>query len=125
MLRTFGSAAAINFLLISAAHAESQYAQAGMVEWPLVVVIVLGVGSLLLTAIPDSMGPPAPRETNAELAKRYEEEAFIAHSLKRKLDAEKELTATMIEKARVDAVYSELKEITDHDRTVRGANRRS
>jgi hypothetical protein len=58
-------------------------------------------------------------------AERYEEEARRLRALKQRTDAETELTASLIDKARIDAAYRELNQITHHDREVRRLSRRS
>lgn len=72
--------------------------------------------------ISDLFCKPSP-PSNTELAQRYEEDAARLRAQKRKTDAHTELTASLIDKARVDAEYDELKQITDHDRKVRNIHR--
>jgi uncharacterized membrane protein YciS (DUF1049 family) len=58
-------------------------------------------------------------------AQRYEEEARRLRALKYKTDAATELTASLIEQARINAAYKELNQITNHDREVRRLSRRT
>ncbi len=58
-----------------------------------------------------------------QAAEYHQQEAARLQALKRQTDAETELTASLIQKARTDAEYSEVTQITDHDRTVRGLKR--
>jgi hypothetical protein len=58
-------------------------------------------------------------------AERYEEEARRLRALKQRTDAETELTASLIDKARIEAAYRELNQITHHDREVRRLSRRT
>lgn len=58
-----------------------------------------------------------------EAAEQHEQEAARLRALKRQTDAQTELTASLISKARTDAEYGELTQITDHDRKVRGFKR--
>jgi hypothetical protein len=61
----------------------------------------------------------------ADQAQRYEEEARRLRALKQRTDAETELTASLIDKARINAAYNELNQITQHDREVRRLSRRT
>lgn len=58
-----------------------------------------------------------------EAAEYHEQEAARLRALKRQTDAQTELTASLINKARADAEYGELAQITDHDRKIRGLKR--
>ena len=63
-------------------------------------------------------------ESPESAAERHEEEIARLRALKRQIDAQTELTASLIHKARVDAEHRELSEITKHDREIRGFGRK-
>ncbi|MEA2889567.1 MAG: hypothetical protein QOI05_360 [Bradyrhizobium sp.] len=62
-------------------------------------------------------------ESALERAQRHDQEAARLRAASRQTEAHTELTARLIDKARVDAEYGELKQITDHDRKIRNIHR--
>lgn len=62
-------------------------------------------------------------ERAQDAAARHDREAARMRAQTRQAEAHTELTARLIDKARVDAEYNEIKQITDHDRKIRNIHR--
>jgi hypothetical protein len=94
----------------------------------LILVVLVAIAGLCCAIDASSGSSSATYYTTTvvsalEAAEQHEQEAARLRALKRQTDAHTELTASLINKARTDAEYSELSQITDHDRTVRGLKR--
>lgn len=88
----------------------------------LILIAIVGVGCAIDAASGSSSATSYTTTTVSalEAAEHHEQEAARLRALKRQTDAHTELTASLINKARTDAEYSELTQITDHVRKVRG-----
>lgn len=88
----------------------------------IVLIAIAGIGCAIDASSGSSSATSYTITTVSALdaAEYHEQEAARLRALKRQTDAHTELTASLINKARVDAEYSELPQITDHARKVRG-----
>ncbi len=98
---------------------------------PTIIVLAAAVGAVLfLAAIIHQTNRSSPCSCNECVAKRarsaaerHDREAARLLAQSRQTEAHTELTARLIDKARVDAEYGEIKQITNHDRQIRNIHR--
>lgn len=64
-------------------------------------------------------------DSSADIVERHNNETARLQALGRQTDAHTELVARLIDKERIDAEYSEIKQITAHDREVRDLRRKN
>ena len=85
------------------------------------LIAIAGIGCAIDAATGSSSSTSYTTTTVSALdaAEYHEQEAARLRALKRQTDAHTELTASLIQKARIDAEYGELPQITDHARKVR------
>jgi hypothetical protein len=94
----------------------------GWLRIPMLFLVVSIAVLVAIYVVITSSG--SSRESPEPAAARYDEETARLRALKRQTDAQTELTASLIHKARVDAEHKELSEITKHDREIRGLRRK-
>ena len=107
-----------------------QYSDGQMVGYatlPLLLAVGFVVATVAFlydcTTSSSSSSDSKDSDSDSNAVERYEQEAARLRALKRQTDAQTELTASLIDKARIDAEFGEIKQITDHDRKVRGFKR--
>jgi preprotein translocase subunit SecE len=95
--------------------------------YPTILVLgVIGVIAFIIAIIDElnsSSHCDCSSEEDEDAAARHEREAARLRAQSRQTEAHTELTARLIDKARVDAEYKEIKQITDHDRKIRNIYR--
>jgi hypothetical protein len=102
-----------------------QHADGRVVGYNTLFVFLLAVCVLFLISVAIGLLTTSSRSSSVtytnnvlSAAQWHEQETARLQALKRQMDAETALTASLIEKARTDAEYSELDQITDHAREV-------
>jgi uncharacterized membrane protein len=138
MLKKVAALASVGMTISAPAQAQMQIA--GCCIWVrdqygywhgyhiVTVIFLLGLFLTLVKLLEwfinhSSSSDSSEEHTASDQAERYEEEARRLRALKYKTDAETDLTASLIDKARIDAAYKELNQITTHDREVRRLSR--
>ena len=103
----------------------------GVTAHPTIIVLAAVIGAVLfLSWIIHQTNRSSPCSCNECVAKRarsaaerYDREAARLLAQSRQTEAHTELMATQIDNARVGAEYGEIRQITDHDRTIRDIHR--
>lgn len=112
----------------SPAHAQSAYYILIGGQWyrleAVAVIFACCVGGLAMIWNSGFLASIIPEgESSEEAAIRIEREAALLRARKRKTDAETDLRASLIDKARLDAEYQEISKIIEHDKKLRGIHR--
>jgi len=89
----------------------------------IVLLLALGVAISIVGGVFGAFSS-GPSETTEERTVRYKQEAARMRAEARRADAENDLIRSQINKARSAAEYSDIGDITSHDRKVRGLRRR-